>query len=314
MRCLSGRSLPPAAKDIEALAQTVEQVGWREHVEPGRRQFDRQRQTIETKADLGDIGGVLIGDGECGCTARALSLKSWTASASAIAAVASLGWGKPSAGTGKTCSALTRSVSRLVTTIFRSGASLKQLGYADCRRSHLLEVVEDQQHLSISEPGFQDVERIAPTGKRDVERPDHRLEGGIRITLGRQIDEEDSVAEVVHLLGGDLQSETCLPCSAWSGDGQQSRAPGLEHDLDRRQLVRSSQELGGLLREVVRPCLESEKRWKLRLETVLDQLIEVLGHGQVLETVCAQVTQQRARREPVLGEAGATADSKTCPP
>ena len=32
------------------------------------------------------------------------------------------------------------------------GRCLEQLGYADCRRGHLLEVVEDQEHLAVSEP------------------------------------------------------------------------------------------------------------------------------------------------------------------
>ncbi len=64
------------------------------------------------------------------------------------------------------------------------------------------------------------------------------------------------------------------------------------------------EKLGGLLREVVRPRLESVKRWKLRFETVLDQLVEVLGQRQVLETVCAKVTQFGARGEPILGEPG----------
>ncbi len=60
-----GRAAPPG-QQAEALAQRVGDLTDRERLRPRRRQFDRQRQTVESLADVQDVGFLGLARREAG--------------------------------------------------------------------------------------------------------------------------------------------------------------------------------------------------------------------------------------------------------
>ena len=58
------RGARTAGQQPEPVMQAVEDLGQRQRAHPRRRQLDRQRQTIQARADLGHRGGVVAADGE----------------------------------------------------------------------------------------------------------------------------------------------------------------------------------------------------------------------------------------------------------
>ena len=55
-----------AREELQPTIETSEQRRWLQDAHPGRSQLDRKRQTVETGADFGDGGGVLVRDPKIG--------------------------------------------------------------------------------------------------------------------------------------------------------------------------------------------------------------------------------------------------------
>ncbi len=67
--------------------------------------------------------------------------------------------------------------------------------------------------------------------------------------------------------------------------------------MDRLELVFPPEKLGGLLRQVVRTSVQCLGSRELGAKPLVDHLIEVLGLGEVLETVHPEVAQLNAGRQ-----------------
>ena len=98
-------------------------------------------------------GALALVTWKSGLTACARSMKSATASycESVARSGRCLGSGSASAGTGNSCSARTCSASRLVTSTLSRGQALSRSATCSGCARHLLEVVQQQQHLLLAE-------------------------------------------------------------------------------------------------------------------------------------------------------------------
>src|SRR5256884_9784650 len=53
-RLLAPVGIPSSLEQVEALRETLEDLGWRQNARSSRRQLHRERQVVETAAELGD--------------------------------------------------------------------------------------------------------------------------------------------------------------------------------------------------------------------------------------------------------------------
>ena len=58
------RAYPPSGQEAKAVIELPQQAVHTEQVDPGRREFDRQRQSVEPAADFSRPGRILIAEGE----------------------------------------------------------------------------------------------------------------------------------------------------------------------------------------------------------------------------------------------------------
>lgn len=75
------------------------------------------------------------------------------------------------------------------------GRTLQDFGHADTRCDDLLEVVEHQEHLSITQSGFEDIEWTASTRGWEIKSTNDRLKCGVGVGFGGNVNEEDSISE-----------------------------------------------------------------------------------------------------------------------
>jgi len=65
MVCWRGSARPVSTgEESEALVELLRQLLRREYLHARGRKFDREGNAVETPADLGDVGRVLVGEGE----------------------------------------------------------------------------------------------------------------------------------------------------------------------------------------------------------------------------------------------------------
>ena len=267
------------AEDVEPLAETIEQIGRSEHVEARRRQLDCQGQTVEPKADLGDDRGIVAGDGEprphrLGPFDEQLDGLSLRNRPRRVVGIGERKWGYGKYVLGPDPEGLPAGHDDL-----QLWCVLEEFAETGRSHGHLLEVVQHEQHLKVSEAGLEYLERVAPSRHGEIEGTHDRFEGGTGIALRGEIHEKDTTPKPVELLGGRLQTETGLPGTAGTGDRQQPDTGGLQHDLDRGELAGPSQELRGLERQIVRSGVEGVGWRELGRHLLVNQLEEMLGKG-----------------------------------
>ena len=138
--CSTGQERQPLLEPLEHL------VG-REHPDSCRRKLQRKRQVVEAPADLATRPRRL----KSGSTARARARKKPTASS----------W--TSGGTGYSCSPVTRSGSRLVTSRSRLGHAASSAGELGAASTTCSKLSKHEQHAPCR--------RCAPRGRSSAERP-----------------------------------------------------------------------------------------------------------------------------------------------
>ena len=130
----------------------------------------------------------------------------------------------------------------------QAGTVLEQLGDPGGGLGHLLEVVEDQQPLAVTELCLEDLEGGSLAGAGQVHLPGDRLERTVGLTLRRQVDEEDAVPVPLYQVGTHLQGEPGLAGPSWPGQRDQPCPRLGHHRPDRSQLLLPAEELGHLRR------------------------------------------------------------------
>ena len=157
----------------------------------------------------------------------------------------------------------------------------------------MLAVVQDQHQLLRLEVRAQRL-RERPAGfLAHAQHLGGRAGDQRRIDDRREIDEPDAVRIRVHQVGADLHREARLAEAAHAEQRQQPRLT--EPLLGLRHFALAADERRGLLRQVVRRRLERAQRRKLLPEVRMQDLVDVLGRGQVLQPDAAEIAQRDPR-------------------
>ena len=93
-------------------------------------------------------------------------------------------------------------------------ADLQEFRKLRCCHHHLLEVVEHEQQVLVSQEGFEEVQQGLCCGLFEVEGLGDGGDDQIRITDGGQRDEGDTIRKVVEEVGGDLEGKACFANAA----------------------------------------------------------------------------------------------------
>ena len=177
-----------------------------------------------------------------------------------------------------------------------AGARPQQFRESRGRNDHLLEIVQQEQHVLSGETGFQGIERQRFADLLEFDRANDRGEHAVRVALRRQIDEEQSVIEAIELIGGCLQGQSGLSHPARADQRDQ---PGLVVD-ERPQVTQLGvppEENGNLCRQIIGALVEGRKRRKSLGKSRSDDLEQSQRLGEILEAVLAEVAQLHLRRQ-----------------
>ena len=169
-----------------------------------------------------------------------------------------------------------------------------------CGVEHLLEVVEDEEHLPFSQVVLEDlVHRSLPPFLPQPERGGDRWKHQHRISHGRQVHEEDTIGESGRRSRSDLDAESRLARSSRAG---QRDEPALREERRRPgDLVFPAHERGELGRQAD-GNLEAPDRWELGGEALDHQVEQVLGVGQILQPMHAQAADRHPLGQVVLDQ------------
>ncbi len=166
----------------------------------------------------------------------------------------------------------------------------EELGDAGPGFDDLFEVVEDEEQLLVAQAVGEHVEGSAGARDGEGENSDDGLESVVGGGVGGEVDEPHAVTEAVGEVGGDLEPEPGLAGATGPGDGEQPGGRVVEHEPDGGEFLRAAEEVGGLERQVVGSGVEGLEGGEVGAEVGVDELIEVLGLGEILETMDAEVT------------------------
>ena len=293
-----GQVARATAERLPAGGEPVPQRLGREEVEPRCRELDRQRQPVEAAADVGNGGGVVVGEPEVGPDpARPLDKElDRLELAELIGTRGARRAGRQRQGW--------YGHELLAAHPERLAAGHEQLQpravgeELDERRAgdrDLLEVVEDDEELLGAELAAELIERRTLRGIGQPECGGDLGEHGVGVRRGDEVDEVDAVREPVDLVGGGPDRKPCLAGPTGPGERDETDAGVVQARPDRPQLGIAADEGGRLRRQVVRPEVEGRERRKLRSQCGMAELEQVLGAAQVLQAVLAQVAQGDAR-------------------
>ena len=257
------------------------------------RELDRQRQTVEPRADEGNGRGILGGRDEVGHDAR-------HAIDEELGRVG-LDGARQAEGRHRIEVLARQPKLRLAGGDDRQARGAgEQLGQQRRRVEHVLEVVEDEQAL----PG---PEVIGQNGRgwlaADLSHPDRRGDRGrdlSRIGDGRQPDEPGTVAKVGRHLRCRLDDQSRLP---GAGRTDQRHQPGRSKQLaDGIRLPLPPDERGEGDGNVADDTVDRPKWRELDWQPRDEHLIQLLLGGQVLEPVAAEVPELDPCREIALDQ------------
>ena len=110
-----------------------------------------------------------------------------------------------------------------------------------------------------------------------------------------QLDQPHAVGLLTNQLRGQLKGEPCLPSAAWSSQGHQAGSP--MHFLQLLQLLLASDERGELGRQIGELARQGREGWELDRVGEVNQLVDALRPGQILQTVEAKIPERRVWRQ-----------------
>ena len=314
---LPGREVDGAVgEQIQSAFEAIEDLlGW-ERPDPGRRELDRQGEAVESSAQLGDGRGIPLGEGE----RRVDSRRSIDEEGDRLVPGRVLGnegvrrsSGTASGGTGSSCSPRRCSGSRLVTKTRSLGSAGDECDHDEGRVDHLLEVVEDQEHLP-----FPDVVAKGIEGRRATPRARAPTAAAIvdgtrsASVIGPSSTKNTPSRELVQQVRRRLEREPGLAAPARAGERQQTRPS--EESLDPGDLSLPSDEAS-----CVGGAGSSASRANGSAGTPMAGRRSRAGRcaraRQVLQAVLAEVAQNDVVREARPLTSSAVADERsTCPP
>ncbi len=179
----------------------------------------------------------------------------------------------------------------------QSRAACQELGHSRRRRQQVFEVVEEQQHVPLSQ-GVS--ERIRQGSIPDPRFPNaHRgCDGGrhlLRLAHRREVHEEHAVFKTVREPGGGLQREPRLARTRGAGQRHDPRLlaeEGLPHG---DQIILPADERRRLRLQVVRPAVERLERRDIAREGGVLQPEDGLCRAKVSQPMSPKAAESRAR-------------------
>jgi hypothetical protein len=223
---------------VRRVGEAVQQGGQGHHADARRRQFQRERQTIQPAADIHRRG-------QC----HAIKFKGWTRRLHAIheEAHGGIGQGIIWRQVEARIRQLKRRERRLPLTAqperrparhqrLDARTRFKRVAHDQRAVQKLLEVVQHPEHAFFARRRRDLLQRGQPAGERDPQPLRDHLRDQLRIGDGGQLDEVDAVGEVVGERRADRDAEPRLADAARPGDRHQSRILAPQELLRQRDI------------------------------------------------------------------------------
>ncbi|HLW12350.1 MAG TPA: hypothetical protein VKU81_06600 [Casimicrobiaceae bacterium] len=166
----------------------------------------------------------------------------------------------------------------------------------------MLAVVEDEQQLAVSAMPGQRLRHGAARFLLDPERRGHRLRHQFRVCERRKFDQPHAVGEIIKRVGRDLKRQARLAKAAGADDGDEPCSAQQFPDLV--QLTLAADERRHLLRQVVRYCFERAQRGKVFAQRRMHHLIDPFRPREVAQAHGTKVAQRHAGRQPRFDQIG----------
>ena len=154
---------------------------------------------------------------------------------------------------------------------------------------HLLEVVEDQQHVLVTEPRLQLFEEGFGGRGVQADRTCDRRQHRFAVARRGDIDEEHTVLEPVELVGRSANREPGLSDAAWSCQREKPHRLAGKAFRDLVKLRLPAHECGRLVRKSTAASCGRDERREARGKSRIDELKDALGAAQALQPVRAQI-------------------------
>ena len=164
---------------------------------------------------------------------------------------------------------------------------------------HLLEVVQDEQQLPVAQMCLEGGEKRLGGLLAHAEGVSNGGGNQGRVGNGGQADEVDALLEVVEAVGGDVDGEAGLAGATGAGQGDEGYVRAQQQVAYGDQFLVAADERVALDRQVVGQRVEAAQWREVNGQVRGDDLEDVLGTGQVLEAMAAQVAQADGGRQRV---------------
>src|SRR5438067_5350675 len=144
-----------------------------------------------------------------------------------------------------------------------------------CRADHLLEIVQEQQHLLALQFVLQTLQERLTTHLTDAKALRDSCNDQCRIAYGSQINEIDAIGEQVTEFCRHLQGQARLPCSAGACQRHQVHIFTAQELFDGSYFLFPSNERCWLNGQIVGVGTEGVERWEIDGQARDDELVEV---------------------------------------
>ena len=317
------RQARAAGEEAERIVEAVEDPRGRQRLGSRCGEFDRERDAVETLADLGDGRSVVVVEHET----RSRPSSAIEEEADGVELTQPLDRNHHARRGQSERRDPPGDLARKVEQASAGGqhhdvgASLQHGGDQLGDRFHqMFAVVEHQQRRLVAEALCDRVRRRLVTLQLHTQQRRHLDRHVAGVGEWCELDPPHSVGESIHLFGSRLQGEAGLAGTAGSGDrhhplrGEQVRDGG--------QLVDATDEGREANRKVVRGRIERPQRCEVAEQLRMHQLVDALRASEVLQAVVAEIPQRdliaelverqipRRRRHQDLAATGQAAQSR----
>src|SRR5436305_3065600 len=158
---------------------------------------------------------------------------------------------------------------------FELWAGGKEVCHLHCRADHLLEIVQEQQHLLALQFVLQTLQERLTTHLTDAKALRDSCNDQRRIAYGSQINERDAIGELVAEFCRHLQGQARLPCAAGACQRHQMHILTAQELCDGRHFLLPSNEGCWLNGQIVGMGTQGLERWEIAGQASDDELVEV---------------------------------------
>ncbi len=271
----------------KALLETVAELLWAERGAFAGREFDRQRDAVDTAADVDDGRGVGVGKCERGRhVACAIDEQSYRARLQRVGSARPVGRDIEHADGVNVLARRPQWFARGRQDAYARTGAQNRGGNLRCSADDLLAIIEDEQHLSIAQRADDRGGNGFLTVDAQRERRRDFVGNGVARDDRRQIDQPDAVAEAVQGVGSERERHPCLPDAAGARECQQrTRREWLAQCLE---IAFASDEAGQRDRQIVGTRVEGAQRRKIRCEIRRDQRVDHFGAAEIPQAMRAE--------------------------